>query len=150
MEGYTEAQVAEFKEAFGLFDRDGVGYITSNEIQKIVNMFGTPASREAIDKFMVDYDDDKNGNLDFSEFLKMMCRNKVVLTELADENIKAAFKAMDKDNNGYLEKVELLQVMRSLGEQLTEKDVEDMIKEGDLDEDGRINFEEFTIIMNSK
>ena len=25
-----------------------------------------------------DYDDDKNGNLDFSEFLKMMSRNNVV------------------------------------------------------------------------
>ena len=33
---------------------------------------------------------------------------------------------------------------------LYQKDVEDMIKEGDLDEDGRINLEEFTIIMNSK
>ena len=31
-----------------------------------------------------------------------------------------------------------------------QKDVEDMIKEGDLDEDGRINLEEFTIIMNSQ
>ena len=43
-----------------------------------------------------------------------------MLNELAEENIRAAFKAMDKDNSGYIEKVELLQVMRGLGEQLTE------------------------------
>lgn len=150
MEQYTEGQVQEFKEAFSLFDREGRGYITAAEITKIVNMFGTPASKHAIDMFMKDYDDDENGNLDFAEFLKMMSRNNVVLTELADENIRAAFQALDKDSNGYIEKVELLQIMRGLGEQLTEKDVEDMIKEGDLDEDGRINLEEFTIIMNSK
>ncbi|XP_063684874.1 calmodulin-like [Bolinopsis microptera] len=150
MEHYTEGQVLEFKEAFSLFDKEGRGYITSCQITKIVNMFGTPASKDAIDKFMTDYDDDKNGNLDFHEFLKMMARNAVVLNDLADDNIRIAFQALDKDNNGYIEKLELLQIMRGLGEQLTEKDVEDMIKEGDLDEDGRINLEEFTIIMNSK
>jgi len=77
MDDYSEGQIAEFKEAFSLFDREGRGYITSNEILKIVNMFGTPASKDAIEKFMMDYDDDKNGNLDFSEFLKMMSRNNV-------------------------------------------------------------------------
>ena len=34
--------------------------------------------------------------------------------------------------------------------QQSQEDVEDMIREGDLDEDGRINLEEFIIIMNSK
>ena len=34
--------------------------------------------------------------------------------------------------------------------QLFQKDIEDMIKEGDLDEDGKINFDEFMIIMSSK
>ena len=33
---------------------------------------------------------------------------------------------------------------------LFQKDIEDMIKEGDLDEDGKINFDEFMIIMSSK
>lgn len=147
---YTDFQVAEFKEAFKLFDRDGRGFITTVDISKIVNMFGSPASQESVCAFMKEYDDDANGTLDFSEFLKMMSRNKVILTELGDQNIKEAFKALDKDSNGYIEKMELLQIMRGLGESLSEKDVEDMIKEGDLDEDGRINLEEFSLIMNSK
>ena len=45
-----------------------------------------------------------------------------VLNELADDNIRTAFQALDKDKNGYIEKLELLQIMRGLGEQLTEVD----------------------------
>ena len=43
-----------------------------------------------------------------------------ILTELGDQNIKEAFKALDKDSNGYIEKMELLQIMRGLGESLSE------------------------------
>ena len=43
-----------------------------------------------------------------------------MLNEVAEDNIKQAFKALDKDGSGYIEKSELLQVMRGLGEHMTE------------------------------
>ena len=67
-----------------------------------------------------DYDVDSNGQLDFTEFLKMMAEHNVVLNEIAEDNIKTAFRAFDKDHSGYLEKTELLQIMRGLGEHMTE------------------------------
>lgn len=53
----------------------------------------------------------------------------------------------DKDNNGYISAAELKLVMANLGEKLTDDEVNDMIREADMDGDGQINFEEFVRMM---
>ena len=40
--------------------------------------------------------------------------------------------------------------MNSLGEPMNEKEVKAMIAEADLDGDGKINFQEFQILMDNK
>ena len=41
----------------------------------------------------------------------------------------------------------ILKMMTTLGEPLTEEDVQDMIKEVDADGDGKLNIEEFIEVM---
>ena len=47
----------------------------------------------------------------------------------------------DKDSNGYITASELKYVMHSLGEKLTDEEVDEMIKEADLDGDHQINYD---------
>ncbi len=47
----------------------------------------------------------------------------------------------DKDGNGFISAAELRHVMTNLGEKLTDDEVDDMIREADLDGDGQINYE---------
>lgn len=47
----------------------------------------------------------------------------------------------DKNNDGLISSNELRHVMTSLGERLSEEEVDDMIKEADLDGDGQVNYE---------
>lgn len=56
----------------------------------------------------------------------------------------------DADGNGYINAVELRQVMMNLGEKLTEEEVEMMIKEADINGDGLVNYEEFISMMSTK
>ncbi len=58
-----------------------------------------------------------------------------------EEEIREAFKVFDKDNNGFISAAELRHVMTNLGEKLTEEEVEEMIREADVDGDGQINYE---------
>lgn len=46
----------------------------------------------------------------------------------------------DKNNDGVISSSELRRVMTNLGEKLTEEEVEDMIKEADIDGDGMVNY----------
>jgi len=68
----------------------------------------------------------------------------------SEEEIKEAFKVFDKDGNGFISAAELRHVMTNLGEKLTDTEVDDLIKEADVDGDGQINYEEFVKLMLSK
>ena len=53
----------------------------------------------------------------------------------------AWFSVFDKDGNGFISAAELRHVMTNLGEKLTDEEVDEMIREADIDGDGQINYE---------
>lgn len=96
----------------------------------------------------IQVDADGNGTIDFPEFLTMMAR-KMKDTD-SEEEILEAFKVFDKDGNGFISAAELRHIMTNLGEKLTDEEVDEMIREADIDGDGQINYEEFVKMMMSK
>ena len=87
------------------------------------------------------------GTINFDEFLTMMGRK---ISANFEEEMKMAFKMFDKDENGYIEKDELKQMMAKLGEKLTDGEIDEMMKEADTDNDGRVNYNEFLAMMKPK
>merc|ERR1719498_815437 len=67
-----------------------------------------------------------------------------------EEELIEAFKVFDRDGNGFISAAELRHVMTNLGEKLTDEEVDEMIREADVDDDGQINYEEFVKMMMSK
>ena len=68
----------------------------------------------------------------------------------SEEEILEAFKVFDKDGNGFISAAELRHIMTNLGEKLSDEEVDEMIREADIDGDGQINYEEFVKMMMSK
>lgn len=145
----TEDQIKEIKEAFALFDRDGDGHITPNEIGIVMRSLGQNPTEADLHDLMEEVDTDKSGNLDFSEFLAMMKR-KYKQMEDTQESVKEAFKMFDKDGDGFITADELKYVMTNLGEKLTEQEADEMLREADTNGDGVINYEEFIVMMTRK
>lgn len=56
-------------------------------------------------------------------------------------------RVFDKNKDGLISSKELRHVMTNLGEKLSEEEVDDMIKEADLDGDGMVNYEGNNIII---
>ena len=50
-------------------------------------------------------------------------------------------KVFDKNGDGYISASELRHVMTTLGEKLTDDEVDEMIREADIDWDGKVNYE---------
>merc|ERR1712094_122908 len=109
----------------------GVGYLDA--------FFGQNPTEAELQDMINEVDADGNGTIDFPEFLSLMAR-KMKDTE---EELVEAFKVFDRDGNGFISAAELRHVMTNLGEKLTDEEVDEMIREADVDGDGQINYEEF-------
>nr|WGM49164.1 NEMOb [synthetic construct] len=144
----TEEQIAEFKEAFSLFDKDGDGTITTKELGTVMRSLGQNPTEAELRVMIIEVDADGDGTLDFPEFLAMMAR-KMKYRD-TEEEIREAFGVFDKDGNGYIGAAELRHVMTNLGEKLTDEEVGELIREADIDGDGQVNYEEFVQMMTAK
>uniref|UniRef100_A0A0E0PPB1 EF-hand domain-containing protein n=2 Tax=Oryza rufipogon TaxID=4529 RepID=A0A0E0PPB1_ORYRU len=141
----TDEQIAEFKEAFSLFDKDGDGCITTKELGTVMRSLGQNPTEAELQDMINEVDADGNGTIDFPEFLNLMAK-KMKDTD-SEEELKEAFRVFDKDQNGFISAAELRHVMTNLGEKLTDEEVDEMIREADVDGDGQINYEEFVKVM---
>ena len=86
----TEEQIAEFKEAFSLFDKDGDGTITTKELGTVMRSLGQNPTEAELQDMINEVDADGNGTIDFPEFLTMMAR-KMKDTD-SEEEIREAFR----------------------------------------------------------
>ena len=117
----TEEQIAEFKEAFSLFDKDGDGTITTKELGTVMRSLGQNPTEAELADMINEVDADGNGTIDFPEFLTMMAR-KMKDTD-SEEEILEAFKVFDKDGSGTITAAELRHVMTGLGERISDAEV---------------------------
>eukprot|EP01083_Nonionella_stella_P125891 380847_1 len=143
----TEQQKYEFKQAFELFDLNKNGKITHKELKKIMQGLGQNPTEVEIDELVKEIDADGDGTIDFDEFLAMLTR-KANTNETVDD-LEKAFKIFDKGGRGKIGRSELREVMLGLGEDLTDEQLDIMIKEIDSDGDGFVTLEDFKNVMLS-
>merc|ERR1719510_1860054 len=78
---------------------------------------------------------------------------KRILDSLTSEDLQIlqeAFTVYDKNNDGTITTKELSTVMRSLGQNPTDAEVQDIINEVDVDGSGSMEFPEFCVMMVKK
>ena len=70
----TPEQELEYREAFQMFDKNGDGCISVNELGTVMRSVGQNPNNEELQTIINDVDADGNGTLDFQEFCQMMAR----------------------------------------------------------------------------
>ncbi|CAN6714493.1 unnamed protein product [Malus baccata var. baccata] len=96
-EQLTEEQIAEFKEAFCLFDKDGDGCITTKELGTVMRSLGQNPTEAELQDMISEVDADQNGTIDFSEFLNLMARKMKVYNLLTLYSGVSYFESQDSD-----------------------------------------------------
>ncbi|KAL9651862.1 hypothetical protein ABK040_000209 [Willaertia magna] len=71
------------------------------------------------------------------------------LSEQQQEQIRIAFKQCDKDGNNFIDVSELREILKALGEEGTDAQAKELMKEIDSDQNGLISFDEFKEAMAS-
>merc|ERR1712194_882725 len=146
--GLSVDEVEEMKEAFDLFDNDGSGAISVNELTSAMKSLGFDVKHAVVYNMVSDLDADGSGEIEFGEFLDVMTAK---LSERnSKEEIDRVFNLFDKDRNGTFEGDELSKVCKELGEDMPEEDVRELIQRMDLDKDGVVNSDDFYNVITKK
>ncbi|TYG88334.1 hypothetical protein ES288_A12G013600v1 [Gossypium darwinii] len=141
-ESLSEEEIAGLREMFTAMDTDNSGAITFDELKAGLRRYGSTLKDTEIRDLMNAADVDNSGSIDYGEFIAAT----VHLNKLErEEHLVAAFKYFDKDNSGYITVDELQQACAE--HNITDVLLEDIIREVDQDNDGRIDYGEFVAMM---
>ncbi|KAJ8321854.1 hypothetical protein KUTeg_000325, partial [Tegillarca granosa] len=130
----------DIQKAFAFFDKDENGKISATEIGIVMKSLGQNPSEKELNDIVREVDKNGDGEIDFDEFFNMMLR-KYQQKESGDEVIRRAFKVFDRDGDGQITMSELKSVLSHIGEKITDKDCEKLMKEADINGDGVINYD---------
>lgn len=132
-----------------LFDKDEDGVLTFPELNVVMKSLGQrPSEKELLTMVRAVSEDQIYDTIEFNEFLQMMSKQQK--DGLNEGALKDAFRIFDKDDDGFISVDELRHIMQSLGEKLTDNELDDMIGEADSDKDGLINYQEFVHVLCSE
>ncbi|KAJ3059960.1 hypothetical protein HDU99_006119 [Rhizoclosmatium hyalinum] len=142
----TEEQVEEFKIAFASFDRDHDNVINPRDLSAALKSLGITLSDSEVAAWIAEADTDGKGSVSFAAFMALAGRNFRDIQ--AEEEMKEAFKIFDKNGDGFITNDELKFALAQQGDNLSDEEIAEVIRECDVDGDGKLNYEEFAKMMH--
>lgn len=146
---FDKDEIDRLRKRFMKLDKDGSGTIEKDEFLAIPGISSNPLASRLMDVF----DEDNSGTIDFQEFITGLSVFSGK-TSKADK-LKFAFRIYDIDQDGYIGNGELFIVMKMMvGKNLRDEELQQIVDksmmEADKDGDGRLSFEEFQEMVDSK
>ena len=125
----TQEQVDEIQEAFKLFDKDGSGFIDTEELKDAMRALGFVYDKKKVKELMEQADKDGSGQIDDVEFKALMAR--FISQRNPKDELAKAFKMYDDDDNGTISEENLIKVAQELEQDVTVDEIRLMLKIGD-------------------
>ncbi|CAN1811117.1 Calcium-dependent protein kinase 21 [Linum perenne] len=139
----SEEEIRGLNTVFMNLDTDQSGTITFEELKIGLARLGSKLTENEVKQLMEAADVDGNGTIDYSEFISAtMHRYRLE----KNEHLYKAFQHFDKDGSGYITREDLTNAMvqYGIGDEAGMKGIMDEV---DTDNDGRINYDEFCVMM---
>lgn len=121
----TEEQVEEFKEVFMVFDKGATGAVATNELGAVMAQLGQKTSDYEIKELIAETDPKNSGKVPFGAFVDAMAKRMSNI--MSEKEVLEAFKVLDKKNTGFVPVGEFRNIMTSIGLQLTQEQVDEML-----------------------
>jgi len=129
---------------FTRLDKDGNGFLAADELKLLLlDMgFAPVAAQQEAENMLKSADENNDGQVDFEEFKQVWHRK---LLSQHDQYIHRVFAVFDDNGDGFIDAKELQSV---LGDDF--ENIQAMIKEVDVNNDGKLSFEEFQRAMQEE
>lgn len=172
--GFSEEEVARYREQFDEYDRDHSGDISLKELYPLLEAIGkgprNVRERDKLAKMIADVDEDGGGEIDFLEFLRLMRRflddadiekmqkekDAIANSKFEEHEIsmwRQIFEQYDPDGSGELDKDEVKLLLRTVGIRvdlappIQQAQYSQLFQQCDQDESDSLDLPEFLILM---
>eukprot|EP00672_Neobodo_designis_P004997 CAMPEP_0174863586 /NCGR_PEP_ID=MMETSP1114-20130205/56505_1 /TAXON_ID=312471 /ORGANISM="Neobodo designis, Strain CCAP 1951/1" /LENGTH=318 /DNA_ID=CAMNT_0016098657 /DNA_START=63 /DNA_END=1019 /DNA_ORIENTATION=- len=136
----SNAQIERLREVFNHFDADNSGSIDIEELGHVFEAMGQKLSEEDLAALMKQADDDGSGEMEFEEFLMLMCSNFGV-NHAFDQDLIESFHAHDPLKTGVISCADLSLLIRELvGPHLTTDEIDEVIDVAHTRGDGYVEY----------
>ena len=141
----TTKEIIFLKKLFSSIDKDYDGKISKKELYDFLFKYCNYDLTLEVDQMFHNMDADRNGAIEFEEFLIASINKNLLLNEV---NLKNAFNRFDFDKNGKIDCKEIKKVFQTLNGAVDEEVWASLILKVDVNGDGEIDFQEFKKMMN--
>jgi calmodulin len=142
---------------FNELDTDGSGFLDRVELRNALIQLDPENFKETdVDELLKLTDRNNDGKLDYKEFIEELTNALVVYynkwssahtkhKDLDDKQLKTFFKTMDKNGDGHISLTEFCEAMKAMDpKNYNPDDAEVLFQYADVDENGLVDYEEFT------
>ncbi|CAF0775753.1 unnamed protein product [Didymodactylos carnosus] len=134
---FSEEELDNFRQCFQLFAPQG--YVdTPDKLSFIMRSLKMAPTIVELKRYFHKYKKDSN-IVEFDDLLKIVLEHRSV--EKSAQEILQAFQNYDQQRYGYIDTKELRRILTQTGEKLTDKDVDLMLRELNVGNDGRVFYE---------
>lgn len=140
----TDNDVKRLRELFVAMDTNNDGRIDSVDLHKALEKVGAAIEESEMQELFHASDIDGTGQIDYEEFIAaMLDSNRVARRK---EAVRRSFEELDRDGDGYITAEDLVKVMpRGTSIELARE----VLEEVDKNRDGRVDYQEFAVMMQS-
>ncbi|XP_004437764.1 PREDICTED: calcium-binding protein 4 [Ceratotherium simum simum] len=145
-------ELDELQAAFEEFDTDHDGYIGYRELGACMRTLGYMPTEMELIEVSQHVKMRMGGRVDFEEFVEMMGPKLREETAhmLGVRELRIAFREFDRDRDGRITVAELRQAAPALlGEPLLGPELDEMLRDVDLNGDGTVDFDEFVMMLST-
>lgn len=146
MASYSDDLIGDYQEAFNLFDNRGDGKINVSQLGDVLRALGQNPTEADVIKYSGQQKPDHR--ITFDEFLPILQTISKSRSSDTAEDFIEGLRHFDKDGNGFISSAELRHLLTTLGEKLSDDEVEQLLA-GQEDSQGNVHYEDFVRMVMS-
>eukprot|EP00746_Dinoflagellata_sp_MGD_P033088 gnl/MRDRNA2_/MRDRNA2_178851_c0_seq1.p1 gnl/MRDRNA2_/MRDRNA2_178851_c0~~gnl/MRDRNA2_/MRDRNA2_178851_c0_seq1.p1 ORF type:complete len:258 (+),score=37.30 gnl/MRDRNA2_/MRDRNA2_178851_c0_seq1:110-883(+) len=151
LQPWNEQQCEQFREAFQIYDQNGDGEITKEEVRAVMLREGQHPTEKELTDMIARYDANRDGTINFSEFCAVMQLDFAKDAAKVTSDPKRLVEAFEWFSNGkaFITRYDLYHSrVKLMEQQLTYEEADEWMTAAHADAEGRIFYAGFKAMMD--